>query len=254
MPALRILVLSEDGNDDTHTAISGLARHMLKIVVEGIDTRPEKIQFDRAHGQVRQAAKINRWRSEAEDDEPAIRALMTAIVTQLLQTDEDGNPVGFVFHHHDTDEPFEHAERSLLRRQWRAFHGRIRDQIRARRAGAPEPEIDQIMARMIEIDPSTCIESWTYQHTEVASKLCQSGCGKHTAILESWAQDRNLLDEIPRPADHLDCSKIGKNHNLDLVGAGYPAQAVWDAGKSFYEVTCRMAASGDLVAALERTW
>jgi hypothetical protein len=40
MPALRILVLSEDGNDDTHTVISGLARHMLKIVVEWMLANP----------------------------------------------------------------------------------------------------------------------------------------------------------------------------------------------------------------------
>ncbi|HZF49132.1 MAG TPA: hypothetical protein VE093_10815 [Polyangiaceae bacterium] len=42
--------------------------------------------------------------------------------------------------------------------------------------------------------------------------------------------------------------------NLELMAPGYPAEAVCEAGKSFYETFDRMTRSPDLLAALARTY
>lgn len=174
MPVLRILALSEDGSDHAHEVVVALSKSMLKIVDRSVQTQEKKLQFDEQSADARRAMCANLWRSTKEKDQAAIRALMRAIVRQLLIEDDEGRPSGFVFFHYDGDTRFADREQSDARRHFAEFRLKIEQQIRA--------------ARNVE-------------------------------------------------GDEL-----------------YPAGAVWEIGKSFYETVDRMTHCPDLLAALQRTY
>lgn len=254
MPVLRILVLSEDGSEQAHQVIVSLAKTMLKIVDPGVQTQREKLQFDEERGDARRVMSANKWRSTHEDDEPAIRSLMRAIVRQLLIEDDEGRPSGFVFFHYDGGETFANREASQAKSHFREFQSRIEQHIRASRH-LDDKAVRDIMGRLVTIVPFYCIESWTYQHTEVAQKICARSCGKHAALFNTWAANRGLLDEIWKlwHSEELDCC-LRKNHNVELTGPGYPALAVWEAGKSYYNVVDELGECTVLRQALVRTY
>jgi hypothetical protein len=253
-PALRILALSEDSAHDAHAVLIALAKSMLKIVERGVDTRPVRLQFDEAREEARRATRANFWRSTSEEHEPYGRALKRAIVEYLLMVDDDNRPAGFVFFHDDGDEPFSNAEKSDARRHWKEFRHSIEQQLRAVCPRADKSAIEQMLKRLIAIEPFYCIEAWTYQHTEVAKAICLHGCGRHQAEFDAWARNRGRLDEIKQPWNpkQLD-SCLRKDYNLALTGSGYPADDVWQVGKSYYCTVERMGDCDDLVDALKRT-
>jgi hypothetical protein len=258
-PALRILVLSEDGSPHAHDTVVALAKTMLKIVDPAVQTQREKLRFDEERGDARRVMSANKWRSTNEDDEPAIRSLLRAIVRQLLIEDDKGRPNGFVFFHYDGDTTFANRETSearQARQHFEDFRLRIEQQIKAVIAEDKDPDaIKSIMSRLLAIVPFYCIESWTYQHTDVAKKICTRGCGKHLELFDDWARDRGALDEIWKLWDskELDCC-LRKDHNVELTGPGYPAETVFNAGKSYYQVVDAMADCAALCAALKRTY
>lgn len=251
MPALRILVLSEDGSPRAHEVVVALAKTMLKIVDAGVQTQREKLQFDDG---ARVMLTGSKWYSNDEEHESALRGLLRAIVQQLLINDDDGHPSGFVFFHYDGDDIFANWETNTTHRKFAEFRLRIEEQIRAR-AQNDEEAVRRIMSRLVAIVPFYCIESWTYQHTDVAKKICARGCGKHRELFNDWALDRGKLDEIWKLWDRemLDCC-LGKDNNVELTGPGYPAESVWDAEKSYYRAVDQMAECSDLVEALARTY
>ncbi|MDI3290082.1 hypothetical protein [Polyangium sp. 15x6] len=250
MPVLRILALSEDGSDHAHAVVVALSKSMLKIVDPAVQTQREKLRFDEERGDGRRAMRMNLWRSTKEEHESDIRKLMRAIVSQLLIEDDDGRPSGFVFLHYDGDESYGDRDRSDARRHFAEFRLKIEQQIKAERNVGGE-ELARIMSGLVAIEPFYCIEAWTYQHTEIAKRICARGCGKHLGAFDDWAQDRRLLDEIRKPWED---SCLRKAHNVELTGPGYPAEAVWEAGKSFYEAVDRMTGCPALLDALRRTY
>ncbi len=254
MPALRILVLSEDGSEHAHEVVVALAKSMLKIVDEHVQTQREKLRFDEERGDARRAVRANLWRSTSEEHEPFVRALLRAIVRQLLIEDDDGQRNGFVFLHYDGDTTHEKRQDCAAHRHFAEVRLRVEQEVRS--SGVTEEQaVRRIMSGLIAITPFYCIEAWTYQHTEVAKKICAPGCGKHQRLFDEWRQDRGALDEIWKLWDRneLDCC-LGKDHNVALTGAGYPADEVWRAGKSFYDTVDRMGECRDLVERLAETY
>ena len=254
MPVLQILVLSEDGSDHAHEVVVALAKSMLKIVDPAVQTQRERLRFSEERGEARRAVRANLWRSTSEDDEPFIRALLRAIVRQLLIVDDEGRRSGFVFLHYDGDETFSNRERSDASRHFAELRLKVEQQVRAKGVMGDEA-IRRTMSGFIAITPFYCIEAWTYQHTEAARKICVRGCGKHSKLFEAWKNDRGALDEIAKLWDpeELDCC-LGKENNVALVGPRYPAMEVWLAGKSFYETVDRMGDCLDLVEMLTQTY
>src|SRR5262249_49772005 len=114
-------------------------------------------------------------------------------------------------------------------------------------------DVERTMSRLIEIVPHYCIEAWTYQHTKVARSICIERCGRHLETIDGFTGDRGALDEIEKPWDssQLDTC-LGKKHNMQLAGPGYPAEDVFLAEKSFHDTVSRMHACPDLTRALQR--
>lgn len=77
--------------------------------------------------------------------------------------------------------------------------------------------------------------------------------GRHAPLLAEWKADRGLLDE----RDDLEtCLQpcVGKHHNEDLAGPGYPMKDVVEANKSLAAAVQNFFDCEPLLDALARTY
>lgn len=110
------------------------------------------------------------------------------------------------------------------------------------------------MAQLLLAVPYYSIEAWLFQNVERAKELCRAHptCGgAHVEILDEWARNRALLDDVEQPKERL-C--FADAHNRDLAGAGFPAEAVYDARRSFAETVDRLMECPRLIEALRATY
>jgi hypothetical protein len=99
--------------------------------------------------------------------------------------------------------------------------------------------------------PFYSIEAWLFQHTTVAIRLCREKYQSHdVGVFETWRQDRAALDDVEKPKEAVCLKSV---HNLELAGSGYPAQEVFDAGRSYRECVLRLQTSTELKALLDAT-
>jgi len=120
-------------------------------------------------------------------------------------------------------------------------------------------EVERCMAKLFLILPFYSIESWAYQNTEKGTQICHKNHnGKHLEPLDQldqldlWAQDRTALDNVKNLKDAF-ASCLGSRHNHDLATRNFPAQAVYDAKRSFARVVDQLGASDALLSVLKRT-
>jgi hypothetical protein len=105
-----------------------------------------------------------------------------------------------------------------------------------------------VLSRLCLLSPYYSIESWLLQNTVVAKSLCYKHYrGRHVEKFNAWEQDRGKLDEVSKPKKET-C--LGASHNHELASAAFPAQAVYEAGKSFAESMNRLKGCAPLMAAL----
>ncbi len=105
--------------------------------------------------------------------------------------------------------------------------------------------------RLFSIVPFYSIEAWLYQHTDVAIRLCRERYrGRDLARFKAWARDRAALDDVEKPKNEICLKNL---HNLECAGPGYPAQAVFDAGRSYAECVLRLQECAELRALLNAT-
>ena len=107
------------------------------------------------------------------------------------------------------------------------------------------------MSRLLTLVPFSCVEAWTYQNLERAKSICGETCGRHVELMESWEENRSLIDEVERP---WACTCLGKQHNLTLAGAGFPAEKAYEAEASFHAAVAGMRRSPELVQCLRAPW
>ena len=105
MPALRILVLSEDGAEHAHDVVVALAKSMLKLVDEHVQTQRARLQFDEERGD---------GRSELVDDytqvdatfhiNEGIRYRIQEVVVQGAELLTDKQVAGILGAHREPEE------------------------------------------------------------------------------------------------------------------------------------------------------
>lgn len=265
-----VLVLSEDSGEGAHDTLATLAKKMFLLVDPACQTH--HIRFEPPdHEGAKQALRGNLWKSGEPRDQARRRDLIGYVATKLFE-----GPASFVLFHVDGDRPWSDARgsstdgRSENERKFRRFieHEVLQFvELRRRRmtetgrrstgvasapaglSGAHVPDMRQLLLAV----PFYSIEAWLLQNTERAKELCRQHprCGgAHVTILEEWAQSRGALDEVPRPKEQV-CFRDA--HNRDLAGPGFPAEAVYDAGKSFAATVDRLMECPMLLAALAAT-
>ncbi len=106
------------------------------------------------------------------------------------------------------------------------------------------------MEKLILLVPHYSIESWLYQNTAEAIRICKKkDRGRHTKVFESWEKDRASLDEMKQPKKKSGTC-LGNRWNQCLAEKRFPAKAVYDTGKSFARAVEQVRACVPLMEAL----
>ncbi|MET0403324.1 MAG: hypothetical protein ABW123_13010 [Cystobacter sp.] len=239
---LSVMVLTEDSGSDAYDTVQGLVREMLKLLVPSV--RMNRVDFKPlADEGARRAMQANYWKSDKPLYEQARRLLIRSIITELLK------PQGFVLYHIDGDVPWSQQEasenvRKFLERMFPPIEAGVRSKLPS--------EVEMRMKRLRLLVPFYSIESWLYQNTVEARRLCaEEGCGRCQSRLAEWEAERASLDDVLQPKTTL-C--LQDRLNKQLAGAGFPADEVFKANASFARAVEGLMDCNDLTAALERTW
>jgi hypothetical protein len=259
-PCLSILVLTEDSGGDGGATIIAIVRKTLLFIKP--QARLKRVVLEPQSEDARRAMHGTHWKSKKALQRQKLILLGRVIAAKLLE--EEGP--GFVFFHVDGDrawadrassdavEEFElfvqnYVKQALdnnLRRK-RREHGESVDEESLQR------DIEAALGRMLRLTPFYSIEAWLYQNTAEARKLCETHCGKHLSTITDWEQDRGQLDEVLKPKrDDFSC--LGARHNRALAENGFPAQAAFDAGKSYAHAVLAMLDNKELTGALACTY
>jgi hypothetical protein len=127
---------------------------------------------------------------------------------------------------------------------------RVRQLLRGR-PGSTAEDAETRLRRLFPVVPFYSIEAWLFQHTEVAVRLCRERYqGRDVGQFEEWRQARTALDDVAKPKEAV-CLKAA--HNLECAGAGYPAQKVFEAGRSYAACVERLRACAALNDLLDAT-
>jgi hypothetical protein len=251
---LRILALTEDSGHQAQPVLQNLLKKALKLVVEGVDLNPARVQIEPLPENERaiHAVHANKWKQQPSPRETIL--LLGAIAARLLE------PAGFVIFHFDTDRVWTERHKSENRQK---FEEIIRNGVRRILRGEallpvnprPRPtltteQVDAALGRLLILSPCYSIESWLYQATKELLAYCQArhDSEKHVQLIESWSEDRKLLDEVYKPKDDV-LACVGDHHNGELAKV-FPAEEVWLAERSFFESVERLRACSALREAL----
>lgn len=274
-PCLSILLLTEDGAKDACLTIEALIHKMLHLVDERY--RKNRIDFEPQNERSREATRSMAWRSTKPEDRPKLVDLGRAIATKLLEGDPEP---GFVLFHFDGDCPWSKRKKDFKAlKQFEAFVVQFVESVvdetlrsnhvettnvavgtphKPRKKSSGRPDISaakaKAMSRLLRLTPFYTLESWLYQNTVEARRLCQQNhCGRHLDKFASWEANRGKLDELSKDIeDELPCLK--KAHNHHLAATSFPYREVMSVGKSYAETVTRLRECPDLPAALARTW
>lgn len=256
-PAVTLVVLSEDRGREGWSSLHRLVRRTLDLVVSGLDWQAgvEIAPRSDVPPEVQRICAGNLWRSTNPADLPR-RGALFRYVARLLDEGE-GRPQ-FVLFHVDADRIWSSPTRarSLNHQQFTAVveTGVRRALVERSKTPRESSQVDRLMKRLSVIEPHYSIEAWLYQATGRARELCLARrcAGRHVPRYDEWERDRGALDEIERLKDqgpHRDLHCLGDD-DKDHLARGFPAEAVFDAGKSYAAWVEMLMADAALMAAL----
>jgi hypothetical protein len=234
-----ILLLPEDTSRGSEKTLEHLVSKSLRLLDSACPT--EQINFEPATEEAKEIANAPGWRDQTPKNAEKLRRVLAAIATRISQ------PGNYAIFHFDGDTTWSNRTGSKEREQ---FESKVLQKIKeilrtppkkrtARREPNPpqEPqEIERNFARLLPMVPFYSIESWLYQNTLEALKICDSAKYKENEResarqkFEAWAKDRSSLDELEKPKDKV-C--LWSNHNQTLASQSFPTREVYDVGKSF---------------------
>lgn len=219
---LAVLVLTEDTGDDAHDTVCAVVEKVLFLLEPGLDR--QKLAFGKATERARAGMGFNCYKSASGRDHDKKVDLAQAIARHLLVTDRDA----IIFVHIDADGPWSTRDEVHLCANARRFSEEIVRRVAAILEQQQQPHrLDQIALLV----PFWTLESWLYQNTREALRLCQDPKYRDdTRHFELWQQSPHLLDEHERPKDTV---RFGAKYNLDLASKGFPAGRLHQLGLSF---------------------
>jgi hypothetical protein len=206
-PLLSILVLTEDSGRDGFATLRSLVLTIIQKIAPNAQLDLVEIAPTEDDNVLR-SMRGNRWMDEKTSESHHYR---TTLIQSIATTLGEG---GFVIFHCDGDTSWKKRKESTKRSK---FGRLIEPGIRARLCDAVKltpTKIEAAMKRVLIVVPHYSIESWLYQNTEEAIRICHTQyAGKDVAQFESWAADRKQLDEVLKPKEAV-CLKDKHNHVL----------------------------------------
>jgi hypothetical protein len=237
-----LLIITEDSGADGHATIVAVVKRMLQLVVP--DYQTHRLGFEPKDAQAQRALQGTGWKSKDPKTHADRATALRTIATKL------GRKEGFVLFHIDGDRTW--AERRSSENV-ELFKTRVVELVRKLlvQSGRSVQEAETRLLRLFPVVPFYSIEAWLFQHTEVAIRLCRDRYqGRDIGRFEAWRQDRAALDDVKEPKEEVCLKSL---HNLECAGPGYPAQAVFEAGRSYTECVVRLRGCAELEALLHAT-
>lgn len=244
-PTLSILLLTEDSGDGGFETIEALVQEILRKVVP--DARLDKVEMEPTEdGRALRSMRGNYWMGEDRSGEAEFyrRDLIRSIATKLGEG-------GFVVFHCDGDQPWKKRKKSEKSKKFgKLMEPGIRRLLHEGAKFAPRA-IDTAMKRLLLVIPYYSIESWLFQNTDEATRICHHHyAGRDADKFAEWAAERARLDEVEKPKEAV-CLK--NKHNHGLATANFPFDVVYDVGKSLKQAVAEFERCDELHAALEAT-
>lgn len=220
---LSVLVLTEDTAGDAHATVTAIAKKVLFLLEPALDVA--RLSFDRADERARAGMGFNFYKSRNPRDHGKKVALAQAIATHLLHAD---GPTA-VLVHIDADRPWA-GDLDVACENVTRFHEAV--------LGPVATLLEQKgrrdrLAHLALLVPFYSIESWLYQNTSEALKICQEQHPRHASAvprLEDWRDAPHTLDGHPQPKDAI---SLGSKYNRRLAESSFPAGRVYKLGLSF---------------------
>ena len=243
-----LLVITEDSGADGHETIVRVVKRMLRLIVP--DCQTHRLGFDPKDPQAQRALQGTGWKSNDPKSHADRATALRTIATKLGRKD------GFVLFHIDGDRTW--AERNSSENV-ELFAKRVIEPVQQILKGAKSAaqDAETSLRHLFPVVPFYSIESWLYQHTEVAIRLCRGNYqGRDIAKFKKWSQTRIALDDIAQPKGSKTSEPVvclTDRHNLECAGPGYPAKAVFDADRSYAACVRRLQACEELCALLDAT-
>jgi septum formation topological specificity factor MinE len=259
-PNLSVLLLTEDSGGDAFATFQRVAKELLKQVDAYVNTQPQRLTFEPVREkEALQALHANIWKSDKARDRQKQVALIGTLATQLMLEN------GWALFHFDGDRTWSDRASS---ENVKKFQDLVREKVRLRivmelekrQAQASKPVVphelearaNQRMTRLKQVVPFYSMESWLFQNTREAIRLCgEHYQGRDAERFQEWEKDRTALDEVLQPKK---ATCLGAKHNLELASQGFPAREAHAAGKSFAAAVQELAQDENLTAALRRTY
>ena len=251
--SLSILLLTEDSGKQGYDTVHALALEMLRFVDAQAQISKQSVDFEPLQNEnARLALRANMWKSSESRDEPKRVELVRTIAGKLME------PNGFVFFHFDGDRRWKKRRESENTAKFeKLIKSRVELLLRMQldKSGARGQELEERltgrMQRLRPLTPFYSIESWLFQNTETAKRICREKYnGKDLERFEEWEADRSSLDEVEKPKEEV-CFR--DTHNLELAVHSFPAPLVVSAGKSFMATVETLKGCQSLVHALAST-
>ncbi|HYO60163.1 hypothetical protein [Archangium sp.] len=250
---LSILLLTEDSGKQGYDTLHALTVEMLRLVDAQARLTKENLDFEPLQNeQARLALRANTWKSSESRDEPRRVELVRTIAGKLME------PNGFVFFHFDGDRRWKKRRDSENTVKFeKLIKSRVELLLRMQldklgvRGRELEERLTGRMQRFCPLTPFYSIESWLFQNTETAKRICrEKHNGRDLERFEEWEAARQLLDEVEKPKEEV-CLRDG--HNLELAVGSFPTQPVFEVGKSFTAAIELLKSCQPLVQALGST-
>lgn len=240
---LSILVLTEDSGQDGFATMQAFVVAILRSIaptaqIDLIDIEPTE------DANALRSMRGNRWMDEKTPDSHYYRTtLIQSIATKLGEG-------GLVVFHCDGDTSWKKRKESTKKVKFgKLMEAGIRARLRDNAKLTPKA-IDAAMKRLLIVLPHYSIESWLYQNTEEAIRICRAHyAGKDAAKFQAWEAQRTQLDEELKPKDAV-CLK--DKHNHALATTNFPFDVAVAVGKSLKQAVAQFEACTDLQTALMR--
>lgn len=231
--AARVLVVSEDSGKQGIPTVQKLLKLAAQLAVPGLDTRRLDARPLPSGDLSLNAIRGNAWKDKRPTPEKL--GLIRTIANELAQG-------RFVVFHVDSDSTWSMRESSENRKR---FDSDVRRLVAERLMGpgaraSYQPKTDDearaLVANLFVMQPCYSIESWLYQATLELKARCRGVHNDvgHQGLIDTWAADRTLLDEVERPKDDALGTCVKDRHN-EALAPHFPAADVHRAEKSWHE-------------------
>lgn len=221
---LSVMVLTEDSGDDAHAVVAAIATKVLFLIEPGLDDR--RLSFRRPTDRARAGIRFNSFKSRKPRDNGKKVELAQAIADHLL----GGGGRAAVFVHIDADRRWSERTGEQLCDSVQIFHEEILRRVRVLLQERGQGEKIEHLALLV---PFWSIESWLFQNTEEALRICAESRPRHdraTAYFERWRTHPHELEEHERPKDTV---SFGAKYNQRLAENRFPAKRLRQLGLSF---------------------